>query len=362
MREPTFRSSSSPRFGDGSLRPSRASVLWMALVAADVRARAFIVRAMTIPRARPLRPLARRAVAAPAASSSDRAGDASSSGTTGRLVDPTGDASRREKAPKKACKGCGGTGVAECRACRGTGALAAGGFHAKNHVDLRSVVGTNWTAHRRTEGWRHFEAVGKSPADKANGKPHATVLLAATCDRDVTVWVSVRELKDRQLWSAGWKQREDLEWTGDPNAPGGAVARPKAGTTCVKCMGDGTIPCERKGCAMGAERVRKQEEVVAKTERAFKRALTVAKDAAAEGDDDAADVRRRVRRQLRDMSRGKKEKKTMRRRGKNGETSASAANGEEDWGAFRRATRDEKIDAWMRGEGGEEDDDPKRNQ
>ena len=362
MREPTFRSSSSPRFGDGSLRPSRASVLWMALVAADVRARAFIVRAMTIPRARPHRPLARRAVAAPAASSSDRAGDASSSGTTGRLVDPTGDASRREKAPKKACKGCGGTGVAECRACRGTGALAAGGFHAKNHVDLRSVVGTNWTAHRRTEGWRHFEAVGKSPADKANGKPHATVLLAATCDRDVTVWVSVRELKDRQLWSAGWKQREDLEWTGDPDAPGGAVARPKAGATCIKCMGDGTIPCERKGCAMGAERVRKQEEVVAKTERAFKRALAVAKDAAAEGDDDAADVRRRVRRQLRDMSRGKKEKKTMRRRGKNGETSASAANGEEDWGAFRRATRDEKIDAWMRGEEREEDDDPKRNQ
>ena len=52
----------------------------------------------------------------------------------------------------------------------------------------------------------------------------------------------------------------------------------------------------------------------------------------------------------------------MRRRGKNGETSADggAARG---LGAFRRAaTRDEKIDAWMRGEGGEEDDDPKRNQ
>lgn len=52
-------------------------------------------------------------------------------------------------------------------------------------------VGTNWTAHHRTKGWRHFEAVGKSPADKANGKPQALVHLAATCDRDVTVWVSV---------------------------------------------------------------------------------------------------------------------------------------------------------------------------
>lgn len=352
--------------GDASLRPARASVLEMTLAAADVRARAFIARAMAIPRTRArgfARPLARRAVAAPAASSSARAGDASSSETSGAsvgggLVDPTRDASRR--APKKACKGCDGTGAAECRACRGTGALAAGGFHAKNHVDLRSVVGTNWTAHRRTKGWRHFEAVGKSPADKANGKPDATVHLAATCDRDVTVWVSVRELKDRQLWSAGWKQREDLDWTGDPNSPEGAVARPKSGATCVTCKGEGLVPCERKGCAMGAERVRKQQEVMAKTERAFKRTLRGAKEAAAEGDEAAADVRRRVRRQLRDMSRGKKERRA-RRRAKDDETSAGA-NGEEDWGAFGRARRDANLEAWMRGAGGGEDDDPERNQ
>ena len=43
--------------------------------------------------------------------------------------------------------------------------------------------------YRYHEGWRHFEAVGKSPADKANGKPEALVHLAATCDRDITVWV-----------------------------------------------------------------------------------------------------------------------------------------------------------------------------
>ena len=40
-----------------------------------------------------------------------------------------------------------------------------------------------------TEGWRHFEAVGKSPADKANGRPDAAVQMAATCDRAITVWV-----------------------------------------------------------------------------------------------------------------------------------------------------------------------------
>jgi hypothetical protein len=43
----------------------------------------------------------------------------------------------------------------------------------------------------------------------------------------------VKELKNRELWSAGWKQREELEWSGDPNSAEGAVARPKAGATCV---------------------------------------------------------------------------------------------------------------------------------
>ena len=313
LREPTFRSSSSPRFGDGSLRPSRASD---ALDGArgGGRSRARVHRARhDDSAARPLRPLARRAVAAPAASSSDRAGDASSSGTTGRLVDPTGDASRREKAPKARAKAAAARAW-RGRACRGTGALAAGGFHAKNPRRPSICGGHQLDRDRRTEGWRHFEAVGKSPADKANGKPHATVLLAATCDRDVTVWVSVRELKDRQLWSAGWKQREDLEWTGDPNAPGGAVARPKAGTTCVKCMGDGTIPCERKGCAMGAERVRKQEEVVAKARQRSarpsrsrrtrrRRATTTPRTCDAACDDNSATCRAA-------------KKKTMRRRGK----------------------------------------------
>ena len=95
---------------------------------------------------------------------------------------------RKRKAARGVCSGCQGTGVTPCKSCRGTGVLAPGGFHAKNHVDVKNIVGTNWTAHRRTQGWRHFEAVGKSPADKANGKP-AMVHLAATCDRDITVWV-----------------------------------------------------------------------------------------------------------------------------------------------------------------------------
>ena len=108
---------------------------------------------------------------------------------------------KTSKAKKTAaCRACGGSGAVTCKACAGAGTLAAGGFHAKNQVNLKNVVGTNWTAHRRTKGWRHFEAIGKSPADKANGKPDALVHLAATCDRDVTVWVSVFA---NQEWSDG---------------------------------------------------------------------------------------------------------------------------------------------------------------
>jgi hypothetical protein len=49
------------------------------------------------------------------------------------------------------CKGCGGTGATPCTSCRGTGSLPGGGFHSKNHVDVKNIVGTNWTAHRRTQ-------------------------------------------------------------------------------------------------------------------------------------------------------------------------------------------------------------------
>ena len=95
-----------------------------------------------------------------------------------RLVDPSNESKKRvtttgAKRAVETCVACGGVGVVECRACGGKGILAAGGFHAKNHVDMANVVGTNWTAHRRTKGWRHFECIGKSPADKANGKPRA---------------------------------------------------------------------------------------------------------------------------------------------------------------------------------------------
>jgi len=254
------------------------------------------------------------------------------------------------------CKGCGGSGLVLCKACAGSGALKAGGFHAKNHVDVKNIVGTNWTAHRRTRGWRHFEAIGKSSADKANGKPVAMVNLAATCDREITVWVPTKELKDRELWSAGWKQREELDWSGDPDSPEGAVARPKAGATCVVCEGSGALLCARAGCKLGVVRVNKQKEVVAKTEKQFKRILHATK-ATTEEDEGVRDMRRRVKRQLKDMSKagadmsGGKRKSTLQ--------GASGAS-DEDWGAYGRSKRDAKLERWMAGD--KVSDDPEDNQ
>lgn len=167
--------------------------------------------------------------------------------------------------------------------------------------------------------------------------------------------VSVKELKNRELWSAGWRQREDLEWSGDPHSPEGAVARPKSGTSCVVCDGEGRVPCARRGCAMGLERVQRQKEVVAKTEKQFKRVLRDTKGRA-DGDEATRDMRRRMKRQLKDMS---KADGPRRNRGK--KSSAAANNGDEDWGAYGRARRDEKLERWMRG-GEVSNVDPEDNQ
>ena len=65
-------------------------------------------------------------------------------------------------------------------------------------------------------------------------------------------------------------------------------------------VSDGSL---REGCKLGLERVARQKEVVAKTEKQFKRMLQATKEQAAAGDDALRDMRRRVKRQLKDMSR-----------------------------------------------------------
>ena len=282
-----------------------------------------------------------------------------------RLVDPSRKsasglgASGSKSAP--ACARCDDTGLSPCRACRGSGALSPGGFHAKNHVDLRSVVGTNWTAHVRTEGWRHFEAVETRPADKKGNPPrlHASVRLTATCDRAVSVWVSVKDLKDRVKWSAGWKQREELAWTGDADSALGAVAVPKRGPVCPKCSGDKVEVCVEKKCVAGSKKRRekeKNETVIRETTARARRAVKAArKKAEEEGDADAAAYVGRAKKTIKvvgEAKRSKRERRRAARLGANDDDEGAgtgSSNGEEDWGALARARRDEKLEAFVRG-------------
>ena len=281
------------------------------------------------------------------------------------LVDPSRKsasglgASGSKSAP--ACARCDDTGLSPCRACRGSGALSPGGFHAKNHVDLRSVVGTNWTAHVRTEGWRHFEASETRPADKKGNPPrlHASVRLTATCDRAVSVWVSVKDLKDRVKWSAGWKQREELAWTGDADSALGAVAVPKRGPVCPKCSGDKVEVCVEKKCVAGSKKRRekeKNETVIRETTARARRAVKAArKKAEEEGDADAAAYVGRAKKTIKVVGEAKRSKRERRRAARLGANDddegagSGSSNGEEDWGALARARRDEKLEAFVRG-------------
>jgi tryptophan-rich hypothetical protein len=211
---------------------------------------------------------------------------------------------------------------------------------------MKNAVGTRWTAHKRTRGWRHFECVSASPKAK-------TLTLRATCDTSITVDIPVKFLKDRMEWSAGWKQREELDWVGDVDAPGGAVAYPKGCTTCTKCQGVGTLPCDAKGCREGLIKIEKQRAVIEKTEKIFRRQLETLR----ENDDDES--RRRsaaIKKQLNTKSRVKKERAREQAERKRAQklTSSDAGDG---WSAYRNGRRDEDLERWLAGDAVKRDPD-----
>lgn len=45
--------------------------------------------------------------------------------------------------------------------CSGGGALSRGGYQARNPINMSSILGSKWTAHERTFGWRHFRVLNK---------------------------------------------------------------------------------------------------------------------------------------------------------------------------------------------------------
>lgn len=110
----------------------------------------------------------------------------------------------------------------------------------------------------------------------------------------------------------------------------------------------------------GLERVRRQKEIIATAEKQFKRVLQATK-VRAEEDDGVRDMRRRMKRQLKDMSKAETEGKGRRRnKGDKKKKSTTNKNGDEDWGAYGRARRDAKLDKWMHGDAVK--DDPEKNQ
>lgn len=136
----------------------------------------------------------------------------------------------------QACGACGGVGTVQCDACDGSGRLPAGGYHPNNPVSAARIINSKWTAVERTLGWRHFIVT-----QKRKQAQNTFVLLVATCDPAVQLWVNLKNLKSRQSWLAGWLQKEEL--LGINKTGGGAY--------CKKCRSLGRIPCRL--CSLAGE-------------------------------------------------------------------------------------------------------------
>lgn len=66
------------------------------------------------------------------------------------------------------------------------------------------LVGSKWTAHQKTLGWRHFQVVNRK---NEGGLVFAE--LVAACDSKVRFWINAKGLKNRDLWTAGWQSLQE---------------------------------------------------------------------------------------------------------------------------------------------------------
>lgn len=139
--------------------------------------------------------------------------------------------------PPSPCRFCRGQGAIACDSCGGRGFLGKGGYHTRNRVDLVRIIGSKWTAMETTFGWRHFEVISK----QKGGNKNWFLELVATCDQNTRFWLNAQNLKDRERWSMGWLQKEDILRSQDKDS---------SGTSCKACKGMGRLPCvacEREG-------------------------------------------------------------------------------------------------------------------
>lgn len=62
------------------------------------------------------------------------------------------------------------------------------------------LLGSKWTAKQKTWGWQHFQVINR----KSQGK-WVFAEMMSSCDSQVRFWINAKQLKDRNLWDAGWK-------------------------------------------------------------------------------------------------------------------------------------------------------------
>lgn len=68
------------------------------------------------------------------------------------------------------------------------------------------LIGSKWTSKQSTWGWRHFQVVNR----KNQGK-WVFAEMVASCDPQVRFWLNASQLKDRELWRAGWIPLKELK-------------------------------------------------------------------------------------------------------------------------------------------------------
>ena len=68
------------------------------------------------------------------------------------------------------------------------------------------LLGSKWTAQQTTWGWQHFQVVNRQDSE---GLVFAEMV--SSCDPAVRFCLNARQLKDADLWQAGWQTLAEID-------------------------------------------------------------------------------------------------------------------------------------------------------
>jgi len=150
--------------------------------------------------------------------------------TPPRIETPYGPI-RLNKPPRK-CEKCSGRGMLRCHVCEGRGVVRKTGSSKSNRVEMRNVVGSQWTSVHTREGHRHYRVAEMMGSPK---KKNVQLRMGNCCGDPISFWVPVDELKNKSLWRKGWVTLEDII-----RADGGELLDV---AMCFRCKGDRVLQC-----------------------------------------------------------------------------------------------------------------------